>query len=81
MSPSWCGGWTGACRQIAWEAIFVDDNSPDGTAAAVKAIAAQDPRVRCLQPGGTAGPGGGLHRGHALQRRPLCGGDRCRPAA
>ena len=34
---------------IAWEAIFVDDNSPDGTAAAVKEIAGRDGRVRCLR--------------------------------
>src|SRR6185503_7927213 len=32
-----------------WEAIFVDDDSPDGTSEAVKAIAAKDPRVRCLR--------------------------------
>jgi len=31
-----------------WEAIFVDDNSPDGTATAARAIAARDPRVRCI---------------------------------
>ncbi len=34
---------------IAWEAIFVDDDSPDGTAAAARAIAAQDPRIRCIR--------------------------------
>ena len=34
---------------LAWEAIFVDDNSPDGTAEAVKAVAAEDSRVRCLR--------------------------------
>jgi dolichol-phosphate mannosyltransferase len=34
---------------IAWEAIFVDDDSPDGTADAVKRIASEDPRVRCLK--------------------------------
>jgi len=30
-----------------WEAIFVDDDSPDGTWEKVKAIAAGDGRVRC----------------------------------
>ncbi|EHH68622.1 glycosyltransferase [Gluconobacter morbifer] len=33
----------------AWEVIFVDDNSPDGTADRVAAIARQDPRVRVLR--------------------------------
>lgn len=33
---------------VEWEAIFVDDDSPDGTAEAVKAIGRTDPRVRCL---------------------------------
>ena len=28
-----------------WQVIFVDDNSPDGTAAEVKALAAVDPRI------------------------------------
>lgn len=32
-----------------WEVIFVDDDSPDGTARTVRGIAVQDPRVRCLQ--------------------------------
>jgi dolichol-phosphate mannosyltransferase len=33
----------------AWEVIFVDDDSTDGTAALVRRIAGRDPRVRCLQ--------------------------------
>jgi dolichol-phosphate mannosyltransferase len=33
----------------AWEVIFVDDDSPDGTAECVREIAQRDPRVRCIQ--------------------------------
>jgi len=32
-----------------WEVIFVDDDSPDGTAALVRELARSDRRVRCLQ--------------------------------
>jgi dolichol-phosphate mannosyltransferase len=39
-----------AClRGIAWEVIFVDDDSPDGTADRIREIARQNPHVRCLQ--------------------------------
>jgi dolichol-phosphate mannosyltransferase len=38
-----------ALRGIAWEAVFVDDDSPDGTAAEVRRIARTDPRIRCVQ--------------------------------
>jgi dolichol-phosphate mannosyltransferase len=34
---------------IAWEAIFVDDDSQDGTAAAIREMARRKPHVRCLQ--------------------------------
>ncbi len=34
---------------IEWEVIYVDDDSPDGTAAKVRELAQTDPRVRCIQ--------------------------------
>jgi dolichol-phosphate mannosyltransferase len=34
---------------IAWEVVYVDDNSPDGTAAEVRRIGQTDPRVRCIR--------------------------------
>lgn len=38
-----------ALQGVAWEAIFVDDNSPDGTADEVRRIALEDPRVRVIE--------------------------------
>jgi dolichol-phosphate mannosyltransferase len=38
-----------ALTGISWEAIFVDDNSPDGTAEAVRAIGGSDLHVRCIR--------------------------------
>ena len=38
-----------ALRGIAWEVIYVDDNSPDGTTQEVRRIAQQDGRVRCIR--------------------------------
>lgn len=34
---------------MRWEVLFVDDDSPDGTAALVRAIGANDSRVRCIR--------------------------------
>ncbi len=52
-----------ALAGIAWEAVFVDDNSPDGTAAAVKDIAGDDQRVRCLRRVGRRGLAGACIEG------------------
>ena len=38
-----------ALAGISWEAIFVDDNSPDGTSDEARAISLADPRVRVIQ--------------------------------
>jgi dolichol-phosphate mannosyltransferase len=38
-----------ALRGLRWEVVFVDDDSPDRTAAEARRIAASDPRVRCIR--------------------------------
>jgi dolichol-phosphate mannosyltransferase len=38
-----------ALEGIVWEVVFVDDDSPDSTAALLRQEARRDPRVRCLQ--------------------------------
>src|SRR5258708_6451167 len=47
----------------AWEAIFVDDDSPDGTADLVKSIARENGRVRCLKRVGRRGLAGACIEG------------------
>ena len=44
-----------ALNGIAWEVVFVDDDSPDGTTEAARFIAATDPRVRCIRRVGRRG--------------------------
>jgi dolichol-phosphate mannosyltransferase len=46
-----------------WEVIFVDDNSPDGTAAAARAIGEKDSRVRCIRRIGRRGLAGACLEG------------------
>ncbi len=40
---------------LEWEAVFVDDDSPDGTARVAREIAQTDPRVRCIRRVGRRG--------------------------
>ena len=38
-----------ALGRTSWEVVYVDDDSPDGTAAAVRELSQSNPRVRCVQ--------------------------------
>ncbi len=53
----------GALAACDWEVIFVDDNSPDGTGAALCAIAETDSRVRCIRRIGRRGLAGACLEG------------------
>ncbi|MGH7030304.1 MAG: glycosyltransferase [Stellaceae bacterium] len=44
-----------ALSGIRWEAVFVDDDSPDGTADAVRALAQRRANIRCLHRVGRRG--------------------------
>ena len=46
-----------------WEVVFVDDNSPDGTAAAARTIGETDSRVRCIRRIGRRGLAGACLEG------------------
>jgi dolichol-phosphate mannosyltransferase len=47
----------------AWEVLFVDDNSPDGTAAVARALGETDGRVRCMRRIGRRGLAGACLEG------------------
>jgi dolichol-phosphate mannosyltransferase len=38
-----------ALRDVDWEIVFVDDDSPDGTAALIKSMGESDRRIRCIR--------------------------------
>ncbi|MDA9422586.1 MULTISPECIES: glycosyltransferase [Bradyrhizobium] len=48
---------------VAWEVVFVDDNSPDGTWDVVRALAQHDSRVRCVRRIGRRGLSGACIEG------------------
>jgi dolichol-phosphate mannosyltransferase len=52
-----------ALAGIAWEVIFVDDNSPDGTWQVVRDLARRDGRVRCIRRIGRRGLSGACIEG------------------
>jgi dolichol-phosphate mannosyltransferase len=52
-----------ALAGLAWEVIFVDDNSPDGTWDVVRDMARRDNRVRCIRRIGRRGLSGACIEG------------------
>src|SRR3954452_22673179 len=52
-----------ALAGFSWEAIFVDDNSPDGTSEVVRLLASQDGRARCIRRIGRRGLAGACIEG------------------
>jgi dolichol-phosphate mannosyltransferase len=60
-----------ALESVAWEAIVVDDDSPDGTAQVAKAIGATNPRVRCIRRVGRRGLSGACVEGILSSSAPV----------
>jgi dolichol-phosphate mannosyltransferase len=52
-----------ALKGIAWEVVYVDDNSPDATWEVVRELAQQDGRVRCIRRIGRRGLSGACIEG------------------
>ena len=63
-------GLRAALKDEAWQVIYVDDDSPDGTAEVVKAIAATDPQVRCIRRVGRRGLAGAVIEGALASATP-----------
>jgi dolichol-phosphate mannosyltransferase len=59
-----------ALAGLSWEVIFVDDNSPDLTAVAVRRLAGRDPRVRLLHRIGRRGLSSACVEGIAASAAP-----------
>ena len=60
-----------ALQGVAWEAIFVDDNSPDGTADEARRISLTDPRVRVIERIGRRGLASAAIEGMCATAAPL----------
>ena len=61
-----------ALRAVRGEAVFVDDDSPHGTTAEVRAMAWAEPRVRVLHRIGRRGLSGACIEGILSSVAPVC---------
>jgi dolichol-phosphate mannosyltransferase len=68
--PTLVRGIDASLRGIDWELIFVDDDSPDGTAAAAKRMGRLDARVRCIRRIGRRGLAGACLEGMLASQAP-----------
>src|SRR6201995_5836585 len=59
---------------VAWEVVFVDDTSPDGTWDLVRGPARQDNRVRCIRRIGRRGLSGACIEGILASSAPHAAG-------
>ena len=58
-------------KDVSWEVIFVDDNSPDGTWDVVRGLARRDSRVRCIRRVGRRGLSGACIEGILASSAPF----------
>jgi dolichol-phosphate mannosyltransferase len=58
-------------KSIAWEVVFVDDNSPDETWDVVRGLARRDSRVRCIRRIGRRGLSGACIEGILASSAPF----------
>lgn len=56
---------------IRWEVVFVDDNSPDGTAGMAREIGLRDGRVRCIRRLGRRGRASACMEGMMAAQAPI----------
>ncbi|MFG1301747.1 glycosyltransferase family 2 protein [Xanthobacter sp. V3C-3] len=66
-----CQALNHALAGVPFEIIFVDDDSPDGTAQVVRELGAHDPRVRCIRRVGRRGLAGACIEGMLAAQAPL----------
>jgi dolichol-phosphate mannosyltransferase len=69
--PVLIGKLEDALKELAWEVIFVDDNSGDKTSEVVRKIAARKPNVRCLLRIGRRGLSGACIEGMLSSSAPF----------